>query len=271
MKKEEITLKNTKTEILDALNAALEREKSMANVKYEPEKEEMRKQKEKAIEITKDNVEQKIFSEELNNKFKSLEIAIEAEEEKLKELYGVEKELCNLVVVINAGKDYIADVENKKKEKTEKFNEAVNQLEEEYRNKKDELTKEYEAKTRELKIAREREIEEYNYKIKREREISNNKWEDEKTERENKLNEKEIETNKLLEEAQGKVEYLKELEEKVNTIPELLEKEYAKGRKEATTEIEKENKYNVELLKKDYQNTIDRKKERVEEIKTRKC
>lgn len=38
-KQEEITLKNTKSEILDALNAALEREKNLAKMKYEPEKE----------------------------------------------------------------------------------------------------------------------------------------------------------------------------------------------------------------------------------------
>lgn len=83
MKNEEITLKNTKAEILEALNAALEREKSMANIKSNPEKEEKEKTVKKAIEVSKVNVEQKIFSEELNNKFKDLEMAIAAEEEKL--------------------------------------------------------------------------------------------------------------------------------------------------------------------------------------------
>ena len=39
MKKDEITLKNTKAEILDALNAALEREKNINKVKSDPEKE----------------------------------------------------------------------------------------------------------------------------------------------------------------------------------------------------------------------------------------
>ena len=114
MKKDEITLKNTKAEILEALNEALEREKNMAKMKYEPEKEEKKQKIEKAIEVSRENVEQKIFSEELNNKFKDLETAIQAEEEKLKNLYGVEKELNNLVVVINAGKDYMAELEEKR-------------------------------------------------------------------------------------------------------------------------------------------------------------
>lgn len=36
MENEKITLKNTKTEILDALNAALEREKNMSKIKSNP-------------------------------------------------------------------------------------------------------------------------------------------------------------------------------------------------------------------------------------------
>ncbi len=267
MKKEEITLKNTKAEILDALNEALEREKSISKMKYEPEKEEETRKKEKAIEKSKENVEQKIFSEELNNKFKDLETAIEAEEEKLKKLYGIEKELENLVIVINAGKDYMNELENKKTKKTEEVNNNINELEEKYKLKNEELEKEYEAKARNLKIERDREYEEYNYNLKREREISNNKWEDEKAQRESELEEKEKETTKLLEEAKSNAEYMKELENKVNEISSLLEKEYIRGRKEATSELEKEHKYATELLRKDFQNTIDRQNDKIESLK----
>ena len=51
--KEEITIKNTKAEILDALNEALEREKNLAQMKYDPEKEEKKQKVEKAIETSK--------------------------------------------------------------------------------------------------------------------------------------------------------------------------------------------------------------------------
>lgn len=267
MKKEEITLKNTKAEILEALNEALEREKNMSKVKYDPEKEEKKQKVEKAVEVSKENVEQKIFSEELNNKFKDLEIAIKAEEEKLKNLYGVENELNNLVVAVNAGKDYMAKLENEKKIKTEELNNSIKELEEQYRIRKEELEKDYELKAKMLKLEREREIEEYNYKIKREREISNNNWEDEKAERENNLAKKEVEVTELLKEAESNVEHIKELESKVDEIPLLLEKEYAKGRKEAASELEKEHKYATELLKKDFQNTIDRQNDKIESLK----
>lgn len=141
MKKEEITLKNTKAEILEALNEALEREKDLEKTKYEPQKAEEKKKTEKAIEVTRENVEQKIFSEELNNKFKDLEIAIKAEEDKLKDLYGIEEELSNLTIMINTGKDYMAKLENEKNLKVEKINNEIKELEEDYDNKKENLKK----------------------------------------------------------------------------------------------------------------------------------
>lgn len=266
MKKEEITLKNTKTEILDALNAALEREKNIAKAKYEPEKEEKAQKIEKAVEVSRQNVEQKIFSDDLNNKFKDLELAITAEEEKLKNLYGIEKELCNLVTVINAGKDYMIELEETKKLRADELNENIKNLEETYNLKMAELEKEYDAKAQALKTERSREIEEYNYKLKREREISNNKWEDEKQERESALAQKEIETLKLLDEAKANAKHLEDLEEKVNSIPSLLEKEYARGRKDATLELEKEHKFATEILSKDFQNTIDRQADKIDSL-----
>lgn len=52
-------------------------------------------------------------------------------------------------------------------------------------------------------------------------------------------------------------------EEKVNSIPKLLETEYAKGKKDVTNELEKNNKFETELLKKDFQNTIDRQNDKI--------
>ncbi len=48
MKKEEITLKNTKAEILEALNEALEREKDLEKTKYEPQKSRGKKEDRKS-------------------------------------------------------------------------------------------------------------------------------------------------------------------------------------------------------------------------------
>ena len=91
MKNEEISLKSTKAEIFEALTQALEREEKRTSMKYEPEKVEEKKKVEKAIEVAKENVEKNIFADELNKKFNDLEIAIRAEEEKLKELENERK------------------------------------------------------------------------------------------------------------------------------------------------------------------------------------
>ncbi len=267
MKKEEISLKNTKQEILDALNEALLREKNAAKMKSNPVEEEKTKKIQEAVNETKKNVEQNIFSTELVNKFKDLELAISAEEEKLNNLYGIEKELNNLTLVINTGKDYLNDLETRKKNETTRIEQEIKALEEEFAKKTNDLTKEFELKSENLKLERKRETEEYEYKVKREREHSNNAWEDEKKLREQTLKEMEDETKKLLNEAKEKAKYYEDLEKKVNDIPNIIEKEYERGKKEATIELEKENKYSTDILKKDFQSVIDRQNDKIISLK----
>ncbi len=266
MKKEEITLKNTKQEILDALNEALLREKNSAKTKSNPILEEKERKVNEAVQETKKNVDDNVFSENLIKKFKDLELAIATEEEKLKNLYGVEQELSNLTLAVNASKDIITELEDKKKRETIKIEGEIKDLEEEFNRKSKELSKEYDLKSQSLKVERERETEEYEYKIKRERELDKNAWEDEKKIREANLKAKEEEANKLLIDAKEKEKYIADLETKVADIPNLLIKEYEKGKKEVTSELEKEHKYQIELLKKDYQNTIDRQNDKIESL-----
>lgn len=268
MKKEEMTIKNTKAELLDALNEALEREKNLMKAKSDPIKEEKQKVVEKAIETSRVNVEQNIFSEELNKKFKDLELAIKSEEDKLKELYGVSKELNNLTLVINASKDYQIELEKKKEEETKKVQEEINALENQYKAKKEELEKEYDLMSKNLKLARDREVEEYNYKLKRDRELENNKWEDEKRIRLVKIKEQEEETKKLLDDAKAKTEEFNSLAKQVADIPLIMDKEYNRGKKEITNELEKDHKHEIELLNKDSKNVIDRQTDKITSLET---
>lgn len=266
MKKEEMTIKNTKAELLEALNEALEREKNLMKAKSDPIKEEKQKIVEKAIETSKVNVEQNIFSYELNKKFQDLELAIKSEEDKLKELYGVSKELNNLTLIINASKDYQIELEKKKEEETKKIQEEINNLENQYKIKKEELEKEYDLMSKNLKLTRDREVEEYNYKLKRDREIENNKWEDEKRVRLAKIKEQEEETKKLLDDAKTKTEEFNSLAKQVADIPTIMDKEYVRGRKEMASELEKDHKHEIELLNKDSKNVIDRQNDKISSL-----
>ncbi len=262
----EITLKNTKAEILEALNAALKREKDINKMKSDPVKEEKAKKEKAAIKNTKENVEKNIFSQELINKFNELELAISTLENKLKDLYGVEKELNNLTVIMNAGKDCIANIEEEKLQKKQELEEKIKKLDEEYKEKKEELESNYNKQANILKIERKREEEEYSYNLKREREISNNKWQDEKLKREQELALKEEETIKINKEVKEKEKYISDLEKEVENIPKTLQNEYERGVKDTKTELEKEHKYATELLKKDFQSVIDRQNDKIESL-----
>ncbi|MBP3284476.1 MAG: hypothetical protein J6M02_03135 [Clostridia bacterium] len=88
-----------------------------------------------------------------------MEKAIAVEEEKLKNLYGIEKELQNIVLVINAGKESISRVENEKKIRTEEIISELQLLEDTFKRKNAELQKEFDDKSKQLKIERERENE----------------------------------------------------------------------------------------------------------------
>lgn len=116
-----------------------------------------KKKEEIAIQNSKENVEKNIFSQELINKFNELELAISTLENKLKDLYGVEKELNNLTVIMNAGKDRIANIEEEKRVKKQELEEAIKKLDEEYKTKKTELESSYNKQVNDIKIERKRE------------------------------------------------------------------------------------------------------------------
>ncbi len=263
---EEITSKNTKAEIFEALQEALKREKELSKIKSNPVKEEEQVHIKEVVEKTKSNVEQNIFSVELNKKFRELEEAISFEEERLKNLYGIEKEMQDITIAVNAGKDCIIKIEAEKQEKLSELETKIKELEDTFKQKNIDLQKEYDEKSKNLKVERERDIEEYTYKLKREREKENNCWEDEKAKREAELAKKELETEELYNDASNKVEYLKELEEKVSQIPELLKIEYEKGKTEATEKLNLEYEHQKALALKDYESSLNRQNDKIEAL-----
>ncbi len=265
-KVEEITLKNTKGEILEALNAALKREKERNSQKSDPVAEVKSKEIKESVKETKINVENNIFSEELTQKFLKLEMAIASEEEKLKELYGVEEELNKLTIAVNAGKDLLLELNSKKELEEKEYKDKIDGLEKEYKDKLEKLENEYKENVAEKNKERVREQEEYSYNLKRDREIDNNKWLDSKQKREEEITAKELEIKKALIDVKEKEDYLKSLEKKVEELPKLLELEYNRGKKEIEEILVKEHKYEMELKMKDYQNIIDRQKDKIESL-----
>ena len=266
MSEPDVTLKNTKAEIMDALNAALDREKEAKRVKANPVAEEKKMNEIRVVESTKQAVGQNIFSEELNKKFSELEEAIKIGEARLSELYGIEKELQSLTLAVNAGKDVLEKIDSDKKAQTAVLHNEIQALKNSYAQKNEELKAEYDARAKALKTERERETEEYTYQLKRNRAKENNEWEDKSTKREAALLEKELTAAKILSEAQGKQDYLDELEKKAAGIPGLIEKEVTVAVETTTNEMNRDFEHKLAITSKDYTNTISQLEYKVKSL-----
>jgi len=263
MNEPEITIKNTKAEILAALNDARMRAEAAEKGKLNPEKTEREYMEKKAIESARKAVDQNIFSKDLTDKFNDLQSAIAAEESRLQELFGVGRELQKLALVIESGNACLEDIEAEKLSKTEELKNQLKQLEYEYSQKNSNLQAENEEISKRLRVERARENEEYQYKLSRAREKENNAWLDEKAARELALSKREEQAAELLAEAESKADYVSSLEAKVDGISALLESEKRIAVDAATATLKREFDHQTSLSEKDYKNAIARLEDKV--------
>jgi len=263
MPEQEISLKNTKAEILDALNRTLERMDRAEKNKLDPEKQEKMKTEAKAVESAKNSTGQEIFSRELIEKFKDLQTAITVEENRLQELYGVGRELQKLALTIEAGRDKISEIQTERSAKEEAAQASIKTLNDEFKEKNVELQTEHDALLKKLKQERTREAEEFQYNLTRARERENNTWADEKSARESELAKRESRAAELLAEAEEKTEYIKSLEAKVEKIPELVSSERESAAAITTDTLEKEYGHKNALAEMERKNIIDRLEDKV--------
>ena len=263
MAEPEITLKNTKSEILDALNNALRRVEAQEKGRLNPERAEKEIVEKRAVETAKKAIEQNIFSKELNDKFNDLQVAIAAEESRLQELYGVGSELQKLALVIEAGKERLETIESEKAAKTEDAKISMERLNAEFAQRNAELQAEYDEAAKKLKVDRARENEEFQYNLTRSREKENNAWADEKAARETALTKREEQAAAMLADAESKAAYIKELESKVDGISALIEAEKKAAVDAATAALQREFEYKTTLADKDYKNSLARSEDKV--------
>jgi len=260
---QEITMKNTKAEILEALNAALARAEAAESGKLNPVKVEKEKTEKKAVESAKASVEKNIFSAELLGKFNDLQVAIAAEEARLQELYGVSAQLQKLALVIEAGRERQLQIDSESDTKAEEARVSIEKLRGDYSRMKLELQEEYDAISKKLKVERAREAEEFQYNLKREREKDNNDWESEKDARETALAKKEEQAQAILAEASEKAEYIKSLEEKVGGIAALIEAEKKVAKDAAIAELTREYEHKAALSNKDNESIQARQNDKI--------
>ena len=263
MEDQEITMKNTKAEILDALEAARRRADAAEKGRLNPEKTEKVAAEKRAITSAQKAIEQNIFSVELTNKWNDLQTAISAEEARIQELYGVSRELQKLALVIESGNERLSAIEAEKTAKTEEAQASLERLRLEYTQKKAELQAEYDEAAKRLKQDRTREQEEYQYTQTRTRAKENNTWDDEKATREAELAKTETRISELLAEVEAKAEHTRALESKVDGIPAMLEAEKAAAIEATTAALLKDHEHKAALLAKDAESTVARLNDKV--------
>lgn len=263
MAESEITTKNTKAEILDALKDALKRAELAEKGRLNPEKEEKERNDKRAIESAKKAVEQNIFSQELNQKFTDLQAAIAAEENRLQELYGMGREVQKLALVIEAGRERIAEIEAAKSEKEETAKKNLERMNAEYGQRSAELQTEHDRYIKNQKMERTRENEEYQYNLARTHERENNAWTDERAARELELQKREAQATTLLAEAESKTGYIRSLEEKAESIPNLIAAERASAIAATTETLEREYAHQSALAEMERQNAVARLEDKV--------
>lgn len=259
-----VTIKNTKQEIYDALVEAEEKVKALKEQNFNPAETVIEKANAETIKSAEESIKNNLFSEELSKKFIDLEAAIILKQKELEEMYEIDQELQNLTVIANAGKEMSAKIEADKAAKKAEYAQMTDELVREYAAKKKALEEEFVAKQLELKKTRDREIEEYEYTLKRNRSKENDDWADEKAKREAEIAALEAEAKAKFDEASEKTNYIKELEDKVEAIPELIEKAKEEAAEAARKEEAKEYGYKKAMTEKEHGYAIQRLEDKID-------
>lgn len=266
MSSKNVTLKNTKQEIFDALNDAMEELKRAKENNFNPVETAKVKENATIVKSAKESVQENLFSEELSKKFTELNQAIEIKRAELKEVYGVEEELQNITAIINASKEFAAKSDADKASLQVEYSKLESDLRSHYDKLRDELNDDYNEYDKSLKKNREREKEEYEYTLKRTRAKEDDAWKDEKAKREAKIAELEATAREMYADAESKVDHIAELEAKVNEIPELIEAAKVEGAETAAKEAAREYGYKKTMTEKEHSYEVQRLNDKIESL-----
>lgn len=264
--------KNTKSEIMEALNQAIDMLKEKEKNTFDPNKTTENKDKENIL----NNINQTIlgsdgkfdkivneldliiaaFSNDITfakREYEKLLDAIQIQETKLAEVFEIEKELFNLVAIINTQDQWKSDFEKDKVERKEIFKKEIEDLLNEISN----LKYEYKEEKVIIDKMRKQEEAEYQYNFKRQKKLDLDKWNDEMELKHKELNK---ETDDLLQQSEAfkdKLSYLADLEEQVKQIPKLIEENTQKVKAETETSCKRSATFEKVLLEKSLNNQID--------------
>jgi len=276
IKTKELSMSNTKKEMLDAYNALLKQLQEKREAELKPEKRIEEKKKREVVEVAEalssEGVVKEIGNlkleigkmlthisdglEEEVSKFNQIKKAIEIKDEEVKELYEIERSAETLAALIEAQNQKRQEFESDMDARKQELTQEIQAMREDWGKEK----KRHEAEIKERDAAeakrREREKEEYGYSFKREQQLAKDKFEDEKAKMEKGDSAEKEQMEKELTEREKAVaereEELGELQKKVIAFPKEMENAVNKAVKETTEKITLEAKNKAELIRKEF-------------------
>lgn len=279
-KEEEISVRNTKQEIIKAYHEVVAALKTKGKELLKPDliKEEKQKQETVAqVDAMTDNkiaediqklknhfgealaeISEKLQSE--SEKYTQIKKAIVFKEKELKDLYGIEVEAETLAALIETHKEKKALLTEDFEREKSRLNGEIGETRQKWQLEKEGYETELAEKKQEQKKKREREEEEYSYKIKRERELEQNRFNDEQARLNKELTLQKGDFEALVADKEKALEIRertvsenekrhKDLEEKAASFEKDLAKTVERERSLTTERLGSEFKAREELLK----------------------
>jgi len=280
----DLSMKNTKKELLDAYHEMLKQLHEKEKAELKPEQKLKEKKEEDILKavggISADGVIQdtnklkqdiggmlNTLTDRLAaevNKFDQVQLAIEIKERELKEIYEIEKAAATLAALIESQRQeklrFEEEMANKQASLAQEIEATRLQWQKEKAVHQSEIKEQQEQEAKERK----RQKEEYQYAFEREQQLARDKFEDEKAKLqvekqalENQMKTLKEQTEKELNEREKEIksreEEFKSLQVQVAEFPQKLEAAVAKAVKESSERIEIETKYQKDLLQKEFE------------------
>ena len=280
----DLSMKNTKQELLDAYYETLKQlhEKDKAQLKPE---QKLKERKDESIlkavaGISADGVIQETnklkqeiwgmlnkLTDRLTaevNKFDQVQLAIEIKERELKEIYEIEKTAATLAALIESQRQeklrFEDEIAHKQASLTQEIEATKLQWQKEKADHHAEIKEQQEQEAKNCK----RQKEEYQYAFEREQQLARDKFEDEKSKLqveeqalENQMKVLKEQTEKELSEREKQInsreKEFESLQAQVAEFPQKLEAAVAEAVEESNERIELETKYQKDLLQKEFE------------------
>lgn len=281
---EELSMKNTKQELLDAYHEALEQLHEKEKAQLKPE-QKLKEKKEEGILKAVAGISAEGVIEETNklkqeiggmlnkltdrlaaevNKFDQVQLAIEIKEREIKDIYEIEKAAATLAALIESHRQEELTFEDEMGQKRTSLSQEIETTRLQWQKEKADHQAETKEQQEQEAKERKRQKEEYQYAFEREKQLARDKFEDEKAKLqadkqalEDQMKTLKEQTEKELSEREkqiaGREQEFESLKAQVAEFPQKLEAAVARAVEESTRRIELETKYQKDLLQKEFE------------------